>query len=192
LVQQGLHKAIDDKRRKSVTMNDDEWEDLDVRDLNAIWLCLVDDVLINNNGEETKACLWSTMERLYMMKSLMNQIYLKRHLYTLKMKEGMKIIDHLNVFNTLIFQLNSMEVKLDDEDKTITLLCSLPESWDHLVTSISFSTIETLEFDIVVGALFFEGVQRKSSVETSTPEEMVVRGQSKEKGERSRGTPRSN
>jgi hypothetical protein len=63
-------------------------------------------------------------------------IYLKRNLYSLKMKECMKIADHLNVFNTLICLLNSMDVKLDDEDKEVTLLCSLSESWDHFVTSI--------------------------------------------------------
>jgi hypothetical protein len=150
-----------------------------------------DDVLFNIIGEETTTGLWSRMESLYMMKSLMNQIYLKRQLYSLKMKEGMKIADHLNVFNTLICQLNSMDVKLDDEDKAVTLLCSLPESWDHFVTSISFSTTETLEFDIVVGALLSEEVWRKSSIETSTPKAMVARGWSREKGEKLRGTSRS-
>jgi hypothetical protein len=56
------------------------------------------------------------------------------------MKEGTKVVDHLNTFNTLIVQLTSMEVKFKDEDKAITLLCSLLESWDNLVTSISFSS----------------------------------------------------
>ena len=49
------------------------------------------------------------------MKSLTNLIYLKRQMYGMKMKEGTKIADHLNVFNTLIFQLSSMDVKIDDE-----------------------------------------------------------------------------
>ena len=44
------------------------------------------------------------------------------------MKKGIKIVDHLNVFNTLICQLGSMDVKLKDEDKIVTLLCSLLES----------------------------------------------------------------
>jgi hypothetical protein len=47
------------------------------------------------------------------------------------MKEGTKIVDHLNVFNTLICQLTSMDVKIDEEDKTVMLICSLLESWDH-------------------------------------------------------------
>lgn len=107
------------------------------------------------------------------------------------MKEGTKIIDQLNVFNTLICQLGSMDVKIEDEDKATTLLCSLPESWNHLVTSISFSIIVFVEFDSIVGAFLFEEVQRNSNVEASTSEKMVTRGRSIEKGEGSRDKSRS-
>jgi hypothetical protein len=71
------------------------------------------------------------------------------------MKEGTKIVYHLNVFNTLICKLASMVVKNDEKYKELTLLCSFPESWDHLVTSISFSRIDTLEYNSIMGALFF-------------------------------------
>ncbi|GLJ48876.1 hypothetical protein SUGI_1030740 [Cryptomeria japonica] len=74
------------------------------------------------------------------------------------MKEGTKISDYLNVFNTLICKLGSMDVKIKDEDKEVTLLCSFVESWNDLVTSISFSTTESLQFDYVVGALLFKEV----------------------------------
>ena len=134
-------------------MTDDEWEDLDAKALSTVRLCLADDVLFNIAGEKSTASLWSKLESLYMTKSLTNKIYLKRQLYGMKMKEGTKIADHLNIFNTLIFQLSSMEVKIDDEDKAVNLLCTLPESWDQVVSSISLSTVDTLEFDIVVGAL---------------------------------------
>ena len=95
------------------------------------------------------------------------------------MKEGTKIDDHLNTINTLLVQLTSMGVKFKSEDKMITLLCSLPASWDHFVTSISFSSIESIEFDVIVGALLFEETKKKSNLETSTSEAMVVRGRPK-------------
>jgi hypothetical protein len=48
------------------------------------------------------------------------------------MTEGKKIVDHLNVFNTLICQLSSMEVKYEDEDNdSYTTMFMLPKSWDH-------------------------------------------------------------
>ena len=105
--------------------------------------------------------------------------------------EGTKVEEHLNIFNTLIFQLSDMEVKMQEEDKAITLLCSLPESWDHFVTSISLTTTDSLKFEFVVGALLSEEVRRKSSIETSAPEAMVARGRSKEWGEKTRGYSRS-
>lgn len=60
-----------------------------------------------------------------------------------------------------------MDVKIDEEDKVVTWLCSLLKSWDHLVTLIIFSTIGKLDYDFVLGAVFSK-VLRKSSIETST------------------------
>ena len=155
--------------------------DLDERALSGIRLCLADDVLFNIVSEKTATGLWSKLEKLYMTKSLTNRILLKRQLYILRMKEGTTITDHLNTFNTLLVQLESIEVKFESEDKVVTLLCSLPESWDHFVTSISLSSSETLEFDDVVGALLSEETRKRSNSETSTLEEMMVRGRSKER-----------
>ena len=126
-----------------------------------------------------------------MTKSVTNHIYLKRYLCTLRMKEGTNIVDHLNVFNTLLCQLTSIGVKMEEEDKVVTLLCSLPNSWDHIVTSISFSTADVLEYDSVVSALLTEEVRRKSSSEISTPEAMVARGRSRERTQSSNGKSRS-
>jgi hypothetical protein len=74
-----------------------------------------------------------------MTKSLKNMIFLKRKLYSLRMKEGTKITDHLNTFNTLLVQLTSMGVKFDYEDKAITLLCSFPTSFDHFCYTLFWS-----------------------------------------------------
>jgi hypothetical protein len=131
------------------------------------------------------------LEILYMTKSLTNRIFLKRQLYSLRMKEGTKIVDHLNTLITLLVQLNSMGVKFESEDKAINLLCSLLTSWDHFVTSISFSSTETIEFDDTVGALLSEETRRKSNQETSTSEALVVRGRPKERGQGQRDFSRS-
>jgi tRNA uridine 5-carbamoylmethylation protein Kti12 len=133
-------KALLGKSKKPVTISDEEWEEINVRAWSAIHLCLADDVLFNIVMEKTIADLWTKLESLYKKKSLTNMIFLKRQLYSFHMKEGTKITDHLNTFNTLLVQLTSMGVKLKSKYKMITLLCSLPESWDHFVTSISFSS----------------------------------------------------
>jgi hypothetical protein len=153
LVQQGMVKALLEKEKKLGTITYDDWDDMDARALSAICLCLADDILFNIVLEKTVVGLWMKLESLYMKKSLTRRIYLKRQLYSLWMKEGTKVVDHLNTFNILIVQLTSMEVKFKDEDKAITLLCSLPKSWDNIVTSIIFISTEFLYYDSVAGAL---------------------------------------
>lgn len=156
LVQQRLHKALDGPTKKLATMTNSDWEDLDARALSTIKLCLADEVLFNIVEESTTLGLWEKLEKLYMTKSLTNRIYLKRQLYSFQMKEGSKVVKHFNLFNTIICQLIDMEFKIQEEDKAITLLCSLPESWDHFITSylcieiqdqVSFWALVLLEED---------------------------------------------
>ena len=191
LVQQGLHKELDGVKKKPASMTGSDSEDLDARALSTIRLCLADEVLFNIVEESPAEGLWEKLETLYMTKSLTNRTHLKRKLYSIQMKEGTKVAEHLNAFNTLICQLSDMEVKMQEEEKAITLLCSLPESWDHFVTSISLSIVDSLKFESVLGALLSEEVRRKSIIETFALEAMVARGRSKERGERARGSSRS-
>ena len=59
LVQQGLQKSLDGKRKRPLTMTDDEWEELDAKALSTIHLCLADDVLFNIVGEKSTTSIWS-------------------------------------------------------------------------------------------------------------------------------------
>ena len=62
LVQQGLKKALAGKSKKPASMKDKDWEDLDARALNTIFLCLVDEVLFNIVEEMTTTGLWTKLE----------------------------------------------------------------------------------------------------------------------------------
>jgi len=51
---------------------------------------------------------------------------------------------HLNAFNIILSELLALEVKLEEEDKALLLLSSLPSSYDHLEATIMYGK-ESLE-----------------------------------------------
>ena len=54
------------------------------------------------------------------------------------------------------------------------------DSWDHLITSLSYSNPKYFEYDTVVGALLLEEKKRNNNQETSSLATTVTRGLSSE------------
>ena len=73
-----------------------------------------------------------------MRKNLINKLYVKKQLYSLHIKEGSDLLEHLNTFNMLNTQLSSFGANYEDEHKALLLLASLPTSFDHLVTTLMY------------------------------------------------------
>jgi hypothetical protein len=120
----------------SIGMLTKEWDKLDRRARSMIRLCLADLVLLNVSGENSTKKLWDKLESLYQWKSLVNKLFLKKKLYLLRMSEDNSVTKHLNAFNTIIIQLSSMYIKIIEDEKCISLLCSLLDSWNNLLVAI--------------------------------------------------------
>ena len=73
----------------------------------------------------TAVDLWVQLEELYMTKNLANKIRLKERLYTFRMAEGTPVQKYLNELNSILIDLESLDVKSEDEDKAILLVVSL-------------------------------------------------------------------
>ena len=60
--------------------------------------------------------------------------------------------DHIDEFNKIISGLESLEAEVDNEDKAIMLLNSLPESYEHLNTTLLYGK-ENIVYDGVTTAV---------------------------------------
>jgi hypothetical protein len=129
--------------------------------------------------EATTKDLWDKLGKLYQSKSLVNKLFLRKKLYNLRMRDGDSVVEHLNAFNTVVSQLVYVEIKISDEDKCISLLCSLPDSWDSLVVAIGSNTT-SLKFDEVVSSLLSEEMRWKN-MEGQSTNALFARGRSQER-----------
>ena len=104
---------------KPTGVTNEEWKKLDQKAKSRIRLCVSDSVLLNVSGEATVKALWDKLGTLYQSKSLVNKLFLRKKLYNLRMKDGDSVIENLNAFNTMVSQLESVDIKISDENKCI-------------------------------------------------------------------------
>eukprot|EP00253_Pinus_taeda_P006838 PITA_06838 len=146
-----------------------------------LWKIKMEDLLVDKDqgivvylGEATVKALWDKLGTLYQSKSLVNKLFLWKMLYNLRMKDGDSVTEHLNAFSTVVSQLSSIDIKISDEDNCISLLCSLPNSWDSLVIAIG-SNATALQFYEIVSSLLTEEMRWKN-MESQNDEALSVRG----------------
>jgi len=102
------------------------------------------------------------MTDMYENLSAANKVYLMHRLFNLKMGEGISVTNHINEFNTILAQLESEQIKFQDEVKALILLSSLPDSWAATVTTVSSSTREnTLKLSDIHDLILSEDVRKK-------------------------------
>ena len=123
-----------------------EWTPEEIRKdqkaLALIQLHLHNDILQECLGEKTAAELWLKLESICMSKDLTSKMQMKMKLFTLKMKEEDSMMTHIAEFKKIVADLVSMEVKYDDEDLGLLLLCSLRNPYANFRDTILLSRDE--------------------------------------------------
>ncbi|KAH9695612.1 hypothetical protein KPL71_022838 [Citrus sinensis] len=98
---------------------------------------------------------------------------MKRKLYTFSMKDGRTLKDHLDEFNKLIMDLENVNIDLEDEDRAIILLSSLPDSYEHFVDTLLYGR-QTLTLKDVKNALESKDLKRRTYGKDLNPAKSLV------------------
>ncbi|KAL7224792.1 hypothetical protein ACSBR1_026138 [Camellia fascicularis] len=89
------------------------------------------------------------------------------------MREGVNFMEHLDEFNQVLMELDAISAKIEEEDKAILLMVSLPPSYEHVRTTLMYEK-NTLELDEAVTALIsHETLRKRESDESSSKRNMV-------------------
>ena len=93
-------------------------------------------------------------------------------------------MDHLNFFNKVISELQTVDVKIDEENKALICLSSLSRSYDHIVTTILYGKKNLILEEVT--STFLSIKIRKRLNQEQTGSGLVVTGR-KEREEEKKG-----
>ena len=112
--------------------------------------------------------MWHKPSALYERKNALNQASLMRKIVRLKY-----IVVHINTFMGLVNQLVVAKCPLDDALQALLLLCTLPESWENYVVSLSTSCQEEqFSLQVVKTSILNEETRRKEWVSCPSRRQM--------------------
>ena len=139
----------------------------------------VDPSLLYLIGEpEDPKTVWEALQGQFQKKTWANKLSLRRKLYGLKLVEGRSVQEHCKEMIELFNELAVVGDPVEEEDRVVHLLASLPDSYDMLVTALE-ANAEVPKMETVVERLLHE--ERKHTSKTNV-EETGLYTQSASKG----------
>ena len=181
--------------KKKSTTTDEEWAKMNRSACGLIRSCLWQDIKYNAQHETSAKHLWETLEKKYLTKSVESRLQLKSKLYRFQMKKGSTVNEHIYRYTKLLIDLVNVDVMIDEEDKAIIFLNSLPEEEYETFTLTFINGRQTLDYHEVSSALTSYETRRKErhpSQSSSSAEALEVRGRgSSRKGKEVRGRSKS-
>ncbi|KAJ0080218.1 hypothetical protein Patl1_23514 [Pistacia atlantica] len=112
---------------------------------------------------------------MYLSKSLVNVLFRRKKLYNLRMHDEDSLPAHLDEFSTLVNQLLAVDVQLIEYEKVVTLLCSLPDTWDNLIVVIGGEGLTQMSWESVCSTLLADDMRQRGS-EGSSRDALTTRG----------------
>ena len=106
--------------------------------------------------------VWTKLANQFQKKSWSNKLQLRRKLYSLRLKDGGSVQDHVKTMTEIFDELSIIGDPISEEDRVVHLLASLPESFSMMVTALE-ANVEVPKMEIVTERLLHE--ERKSCVQ---------------------------
>ncbi|KAK0580490.1 hypothetical protein LWI29_002570 [Acer saccharum] len=145
LFREGSDIALSSKPKD---ISDEDWEYVNCQACGTIRLCLAKDQKYFVMKETMASSLWKKLEDKYMTKNIKNHLYLKKKLFRFQYKKGISMIEHLDNYNKILADLQNLDVKIIDKDKALLLLNSLPDTYEHLTTTLLYGKDEVKFIDV--------------------------------------------
>ena len=110
---------------------------------------------------EDPQVVWTKLEEQFQRRTWANKLQLRRKLFSLKLKEGGSMNDHVKTMTEIFEELAVIGDPVSEEDRVVHLLASLPESFDVLVTALEAQSENVPKWELVTERLLHEETKLK-------------------------------
>ena len=80
--------------------------------------------------------VWKKLSDHFQKKTWANKLHLRKKLYSLRLREGESVQEHVRKLTELFEELAVIGDPMKEEDQVVHLLASLPDSFNVLVTAL--------------------------------------------------------
>lgn len=134
-----------------------KWFKRDAKAQAIIGLTLNDDHFEQVSDCKTAATMWKSILDLFQRKTLLNKLTTRRRFYSAQMGESEKAMGFIARVRQLAADCKAMDVTVDDQEIAMTVLCGLPQKYEHLIFAIDAATDDkSLTLDYVKSRLLQE------------------------------------
>ncbi|KAK3732471.1 hypothetical protein QZH41_003774 [Actinostola sp. cb2023] len=124
---------------------------------------------------EDPVVVWKKLSEQFQKKTWANKLSLRRRLNKLRLQEGDSVKGHIKSITEIFNELAVIGAPMEEEDKVVTLLASLPDKFDMLVTALEANS-EVPNMEVVTERLFHEENKLKERETVEKPYEKVMLG----------------
>ena len=151
----------------------------------AIIVLSVDPSLLYLLGEpEDPGTVWKKLADQFQKKTWSNKLALRRRLNNRRLKEGESVQKHVKAMTELFNELSVIGAPMEEDDKVVTLLASLLDSFKMLVTALE-ADAEVSSMEAVTERLIHE--DRKANERETASSEKLFLGKKSKKGPQCHG-----
>ena len=109
----------------------------------------IDSSLLYLVGEPTDPIVvWKMLAAPFQKKTWANKLHLRRKLYSLNLKEGGSVQEHIKAMTETFNELSVIGDPITEEDRVVHLLASLPDPYNVLVTALE-ANADVPKIDVV-------------------------------------------
>lgn len=155
LVREDLWDVISKAKPQPVT---DDWTKADLKARATIGLCIDDSQTSLVRSCTSAKDAWQALKDYHDKGS---EVYLLKKLTHLELREDADMEEHLQRFTELLQRIADVGDPIPDKLKVAMLLCSLPDSFDALVTALEQRPSAELTLELVKSKLLAEAEKRR-------------------------------